>query len=491
LILTIIAFAGSTIAWLSFLFGIVLVACAILEAIEIVELVAWQLSNGRAVALVNNAPRATARPFVSFHVPICSEPPDVVAATLLALRDLDYDAFEVLVVDNNTEDEQLWRPVEQLCHELGQRFRFFHLPVWPGFKAGALNFALKNTDPRASLIGVIDSDYEIAPNYLTEVIGYFEDEKIAFVQTPQDYRNGSLGRFFLMCYWEYWQVFAVSMVLRNRRNAILMHGTMSLVRRQALQRGDRWAEWCLTEDSELGLRILADGCGSAYVAKTYGRGLIPFSFHDYKRQRRRWVIGGVQQLKRHLRLFLPAAKGLTLGQKLHYLQGWLPWLRNGIVVASVPFALLVAIAIVLGLAPPDALAWLGLGMICVLLQFLLRQAVIYRLYLSLPWRDVLDASIAGCSLSWAIGCGWLAGASKADQLFQRTPKRPQKLSGWLATAQDELIVGGLTMLMGFVVVINFGFSGASTVACLWCYAALFLPAVWVAHMSARENGATG
>jgi hypothetical protein len=98
------------------------------------------------------------------------------------------------------------------------------------------------------------------------------------------------------------------------------------------------------------------------------------------------------------------------------------------------------------------------------------------------------ASVAGCSLSWSIGCGWLAGASKADQVFQRTPKRRQKLSGWLATAQDELIVGGLSMLIGFVVVINFGLSGASTAACLWCYAALFLPAVWVAYMSERENG---
>ena len=66
---------------------------------------------------------------------------ELVAKTLNGLAALDYPNFEVLVIDNNTVDEKVWQPVEQYCARLGERFRFFHLPKWPGYKAGALNFA--------------------------------------------------------------------------------------------------------------------------------------------------------------------------------------------------------------------------------------------------------------------------------------------------------------------------------------------------------------
>jgi hypothetical protein len=85
-------------------------------------------------------------PMVSLHLPIHDEPPEIVAETLRALAALEYPSFEVLVVDNNTPGEETWRPVETLCRELGSRFRFLHIENWPGYKSGALNFALTQTD---------------------------------------------------------------------------------------------------------------------------------------------------------------------------------------------------------------------------------------------------------------------------------------------------------------------------------------------------------
>ena len=56
--------------------------------------------------------------------------------------------YEVLIIDNNTKDDAVWRPVEAYVASLGRpNFKFFHLPKWPGFKAGALNYALTQTDP--------------------------------------------------------------------------------------------------------------------------------------------------------------------------------------------------------------------------------------------------------------------------------------------------------------------------------------------------------
>src|SRR5581483_4216515 len=96
------------------------------------------------------------QPKVSIHVPAYNEPPDMVIETLDALARLDYSNYEVLVIDNNTRDEAVWRPVEAHCARLGQQFRFFHVAPLDGFKAGALNFALGRTAPDAELIAVID-----------------------------------------------------------------------------------------------------------------------------------------------------------------------------------------------------------------------------------------------------------------------------------------------------------------------------------------------
>ncbi|MCB1944430.1 MAG: glycosyltransferase, partial [Thauera sp.] len=94
------------------------------------------------------------QPFVSIHLACYNEPPEMVIATIDSLAEMNYQNFEVLILDNNTRDEALWKPLERRCAELGPRFRFFHLANWPGFKAGALNYGLKVTDPRAEVVGV-------------------------------------------------------------------------------------------------------------------------------------------------------------------------------------------------------------------------------------------------------------------------------------------------------------------------------------------------
>src|SRR5499427_3494166 len=121
--------------------------------------------------LASDAPQ----PKVSIHVPAYNEPPDMVIETLDALARLDYSNFEVLVIDNNTRDEAVWRPVEAHCARLGERFRFFHVAPLEGFKAGALNFALRHTATDAAIVAVIDSDYKVEPQWLRELTPAFQD----------------------------------------------------------------------------------------------------------------------------------------------------------------------------------------------------------------------------------------------------------------------------------------------------------------------------
>ena len=60
---------------------------------------------------------------------------------------------------------------------------------WPGFKAGALNEALRLTDAETVYVAVIDSDYQVEPFWLRRALPLFASRDIALVQGPQDYRD--------------------------------------------------------------------------------------------------------------------------------------------------------------------------------------------------------------------------------------------------------------------------------------------------------------
>jgi len=252
-------------------------------------------------------------PKVSIHVPCYAEPPEVVIATLRRLAALRYPNFEVIVCDNNTPDEALWRPVERFCAELNARgsrapFRFFHVAPLQGAKAGALNFSLTHTAPDVELVAVIDADYLAEPDFLSRLTGFFADPEVGFVQTPHDYRpDGSVYQD--MCYWEYMPPNKVGIASINEYDCAYTIGTMCILRKDAIEQAGGWAEWCLTEDSEISIRIRALGYQGIFVNETFGRGLIPETYEDYKKQRFRWTAGPVQQLLAHWRLFLPAWAG--------------------------------------------------------------------------------------------------------------------------------------------------------------------------------------
>ncbi|MBV8394590.1 MAG: glycosyltransferase, partial [Alphaproteobacteria bacterium] len=179
-------------------FLVISLIMALMQALELVEVV-WKRNWARealpAAAMIERQPADRTWPKVSLHLAICNEPPAMVMQTLDSLAALDYPDYEVIVIDNNTKDPAVWRPVQDYCASLGERFRFFHFDVMKGFKAGALNYVLSQTAADAKVIGVIDSDYMVRPDWLKGVIPYFDDEKVAYVQAPQDHRDWRDDRF--------------------------------------------------------------------------------------------------------------------------------------------------------------------------------------------------------------------------------------------------------------------------------------------------------
>ena len=401
-------------------------------------------------------------PFISIHVPSYNEPANMMLRTLDALAALDYPHYEVIVIDNNTQDDAVWQPVQAHCQKLGERFRFFHENPLAGFKAGALNYALAKTNDRAEVIAVIDSDYVVASNWLRELAPQFSNPKIAVVQAPQDYSDGNQSLFKSMCYSEYAGFFQIGMVTRNERNAIIQHGTMTMVRRNVLQQVGAWAEWTITEDAELGLRVFEHGYEAVYIPKSYGKGLMPDTFIDFKKQRLRWAFGAMQILRGHARqLSGITPTKLTSGQRYHFIAGWLPWLADGLNLIFNIAALAWTLGMILspGHFDPPLIIFSLLPLALFAFKSA-KQFYLYQTHVNAGIWRTLSATLAGLALSHTISRAILAGFVKKNKPFFRTPKLTERLSfsSALIVVYEEVIM----MLMFMTAIVGVAIAHAQS-----------------------------
>ncbi len=399
---------------------------------------------------------ATKSPKVSIHVPISNEPPALVRRTLSALANLDYPDFEVVVLDNNTSDPSLWRPIEAHCEALGGQFQFHRYSQLQGYKGGALNRALGHSAQDTDIVAIIDSDYIVARDWLTSLVPLFADPAIGFVQAPQDYRDGEENAFKAYCFWEYAGFFRIGMVRRNESDAIIQHGTMTLVRRKALSAVGGWSDWCITEDAELGLRLVHGGWKSAYVAQSFGKGVTPDSLGAYKSQRFRWAYGAMQILKRRWRWLLAGKDTqLSRGQRFQYLAGWLPWIADAaglcFTVGAIVWTAALALSPETTELPPAAF------LIPALAAVPLRQWRLFKLYGHIApcaARDRAKAALAGLALSHTVAKAVMWGLLTSGRPFNRTPKYrqgPGLLRGLAMASEEALILCSLgAVALGFI-----------------------------------------
>lgn len=429
-------------------------------------------------------------PMISVHVAAYNEPPEMLKKTLDALARLNYPDYEVVVIDNNTRDPAVWEPVQAHCAQLGACFRFFHVDPLAGFKAGALNFGLRQTDPRAGIVAVIDSDYIVNPNWLRDLTPQFADPKVAIVQAPQDYSDGGESIFKAMCYSEYSGFFYIGMMTRNERNAIIQHGTMTMVRRKILEEVGGWAEWCITEDAELGLRIFEAGYEAHYIPRSYGRGVMPDTFIDYKKQRFRWAYGAIQILRHHTRgLFGSKGNRLTLGQRYHFIAGWLPWMADGFNLLFNVAALVWSLAMIL--APKNVDPPMVIFSLLPLSLFFFKAAKLFYTYktrIGASTLQTLAGGLAGLSLAHTISRAVLLGFVTKGVPFFRTPKLAERQS-WrsaLAMVREEAILLAGLWLAAAAVTIELGLDAPDLL--LWMFVLLvqsvsYLASVLVALVS--------
>ncbi|MBS7535506.1 glycosyltransferase [Ancylobacter sonchi] len=435
---------------ITFVVSVVLLVPLVVVMLYRVEELATIAFGRRPRRLIENAngPMPARTPKVSIHIPAYKEPPEMLKQTLDGIARLDWPNYECLVIINNTPDPAFWEPIEAYCQQLGERFKFINLPKVAGFKAGALRVAMEQTAPDAEIIGVIDADYVVSPNWLRDLVPTFEDPTVGIVQAPQDHRDARRSLLNEAMNTEYAGFFDIGMVQRNEHDAIVVHGTMCLIRRAAMVEAGDWSSDTICEDTDLGLSIVERGWKSHYTNVRYGWGLLPDDFASFKKQRHRWAYGGMQIIKKHWRRMLPnGGTRLTTAQRREFSIGWVSWLGAESIGALVAILSLLWAPVVfaLGIAVPQRI--LTIPIVFCFGIYVLHFCALYRLRVATTPLRMIGAAFAAMAVQFTVAKAVFDGFRYKDLAFARTAK-----GSWLSGAArafpalPEAVIGGGLLL---------------------------------------------
>ena len=252
-------------------------------------------------------------PAVAIYITVTGEPADIVEETVKAATQMDYPNFNVYILnDGFVAKRENWREAEEAAEKYGITCLTRQTPG--GAKAGNINHAMTKT--KEPFIVVFDADHVPVKAFLKKMMGYFIDQKVAFVQSPQYYKNFE-ENLVTGGAWEQQELFfgAISKG-KNTTNSAFMCGTNMAIRRTALDEVGGMSEFSIAEDFLTSLLIHQKKWKSVYVGEVLASGLSPEDFLSYYKQQFRWARGSLEVAFKYNPLF---RRGLTFSQKVQYL----------------------------------------------------------------------------------------------------------------------------------------------------------------------------
>ncbi len=241
---------------------------------------------------------------VDIFIPVYGEAVEEVAETALAARDV-YGLHHTYILDDGKSDD-----LEAMAEQLG--VTYIRRPTNENAKAGNINYAL--TQARGDYFLILDADFVAEPTILYETIPFFENDKLAFVQTPQYYDNQinfvSTGASFMQHVF-----YSLIQTGKNRFNSAFCVGTNVVFRRSAIDAIGGMYDKSKSEDIWTSLTLHENGFDSIYIPNVLAVGKTPETLKAYSKQQLRWATGSFEIFLHHNPLF---ARNLTIDQRLQY-----------------------------------------------------------------------------------------------------------------------------------------------------------------------------
>jgi cellulose synthase (UDP-forming) len=261
-------------------------------------------------------------PRVDVFVPTYNEPEFILRRTIIGCQAMTYPHKTIYLLDDTRRPE-----MKALAAELG--CEYMSRPDNLHAKAGNLNHAIART--HGDLMVCFDADFVPTRNFLDRTIGFFLDEKVALVQTPQSYysadpiaRNLGLENILVP---EQEVFYRQIQPVRDGTNSVVCAGTSFVMRRSALQStGGEFVTSSLSEDYFTSVRLSGKGYRLIYLDEKLSAGAAPDDMGAQATQRLRWAQGTLQAFFiKENPLTIP---GLSAMQRIAHLTGIVHWFTS-------------------------------------------------------------------------------------------------------------------------------------------------------------------
>lgn len=275
----------------------------------------WWMTRDISPTIPHKSPRPGIS--VDVFVPTVNESIEILEATLTGCNLITYP-HTTYVLDDGCRSE-----VELLAQELG--CKYIPRESKKHAKAGNINHALPKTT--GEFIVVLDADMVPQPEFLHRTLGYFENDNLAFIQTPQEFYNiDSIQHENKKSWHEQKLFYRVIQPGKNRSNAAFWCGSPSIVRRAALEDVGGVAVESITEDIHTSVRLHSRGWESLFVNEVLAYGIAPQTINAFLLQRLRWAQGTMQLYRsKESPIWIP---GLSFKQRISYFSSFLAYFES-------------------------------------------------------------------------------------------------------------------------------------------------------------------
>lgn len=258
--------------------------------------------------------KVTAHPRLLLHeepvsvdvlITVYGEPLEIIHRTVVAAMNI-IGAHTTYILDDGKSNA-----VKAMAKKIGARYIRRELNI--GAKAGNINHALSQT--KAEFFVIFDADHVPSANFLYETMPFFADDSVAFVQTPQSYRNltNPVSRGASYAQDLFYRFIQAG---KNRFNAAFCVGTNVVFRREAVDAVGGIYQDSNSEDIWTSLLLHEQGYRSVYIPDVLAIGEAPDTIQAFTKQQLRWATGGFEILLKGGILY---QRNLTVDQKLQYL----------------------------------------------------------------------------------------------------------------------------------------------------------------------------
>ncbi len=283
-------------------------------------------------------------PTIDVLIPVYGEPLAVIQATAVAAKAMTL-THRTIICDDAVDDG-----VRQMAERIGVEYhvRDDHVDA----KAGNLNAAMAETT--GDYVAVLDADHIPLAGFLERTLAHFVDPRVAFVQSPQSYRNRDSSPVSQAAHESQRVFYDLICSGKNAYNSVFSVGTNLVYRRSALTEVNGFYGETNSEDIWTSLRMHQAGWKSVFVPEVLAEGLAPEDVSTYLKQQFRWARGAFEVLL-HGRPW--RVRGLTRDQRIQYIQPALHYLQS---FAILFFMLLPALFLVFYVQPlrVDGVGWL-------------------------------------------------------------------------------------------------------------------------------------